>query len=470
MSDPRIDYLVNPFMDLVSRNNFDNLKNKMHIFTGVTGQGKTHSCVYDWIPELLCGKETQLVIYSVPEDSVREDDLFEDIAFECGAKFESTRGHKNNKRLFNKVKKEINKGNPVLLTINHASLSGGSAGQEFGEWLVQENIDCAIIIDEAHLWTVSCFENYKNVTGNTPSDYNAVLFKWCMKVSEVTSKIFGITATPNAEHLNKINPAPGMDFCIVNQFCPKELLIGRSAWLDNCELFDMSDAVFALQHALSKFTNRRGFATKKQTMMLQCAPNIDSKNANPWTIEYTKKQILNYLEQNPWFDRDEPILAVMATVNGKETKAMYAINGSYIICDDGDDEIKENLRDPEHPLTFLLTVEKGKCGMDITNLSSFMSFRSNVKRDSSGEEIIISFLQQLGRLVRLNPGVELDEYDLSEYARSIKDNPALINQLIANNSFDVYLPNTSTWKCATEVFTKQYCSTVVQARSWIGTL
>jgi hypothetical protein len=291
-----------------------------------------------------------------------------------------------------------------------------------------------------------------------------------MKVSEITSKIFGITATPNAEHLNKINPAPGMEFSIANEFCPKELLVGRSAWLDNCELFDMSDAVFALQHALAKFTNRRGFANKKQTMMVQCAPNIDSKNANPWTIEYTKKQILDYLEQNPWFDRDEPILAVMATVNGKETKVMYAINGSYIVCDDGDAEIKENLRDPDHPLTFLLTVEKGKCGMDIKNLSSYMSFRSNVKRDSSGEEIIISFLQQLGRLVRLNPGVELDDYDLTDYARSIKDNPAMINQLIANNSFDVYLPNTSTWKWATEVFTKQYCSSVVQGRSWIGTL
>ena len=108
--------------------------------------------------------------------------------------------------------------------------------------------------------------------------------------------------------------------------------------------------------------------------------------------------------------------------------------------------------------------------MDIKNLSSYMSFRSNVKRDSSGEEIIISFLQQLGRLVRLNPGVELDDYDLTDYARSIKDNPAMINQLIANNSFDVYLPNTSTWKWATEVFTKQYCSSVVQGRSWIGTL
>jgi hypothetical protein len=464
MTDPRIDYLVNPFMDLVNRNNFDNLKNKMHIFTGVTGQGKTHSCLYNWIPKLFEKKE--LVIYSVPEDSVREDKLFNNVAFDCRAKFHSTKSVKTNKRLFKNVIEDLNNGYKVMLTINHQSLSGGAAGKEFGDWIVDNKINCAVIVDEAHLWTVSCFENYKNVTGNTPSNYDAVLFKWCMNISNVTSNIFGITATPNAEHLNKINPAPGMEFSIANEFCPKEYLIGKSAWLDTCDLYEKENAEYALQNALTKFINRRGLAFQKQTMMIQCAPNIDGANANPWTIEYTKEKILSYLNDNQMFDCDEPVVAIMTS----EDKAMYSLNGSRFVCSDGDEEIKENLRDPDHPLTFLMTVEKGKCGMDIHNLSAYFSFRWNIKRDSNGEEIIISFLQQLGRFVRLNPGIDLEEYDLTEYARSIKDNSQSVNQLIANNSFDVYLPKTTTWNHAVNVFKQYYCSTVIQGRSWIASL
>lgn len=464
MTDPRIDYLVNPFMELVDDNNFDNLKNKMHIFTGVTGQGKTHSCLHDWIPKLF--KTTDLIIYSVPEDSVREDRLFDNVAFECRARFHSTNTTKTNKRLFKNIIRDLIDGYKVLVAINHQSLSSGSAGKDFGDWIVDNDVNCAVIVDEAHLWTVSCFENYKSVTGNTPSNYDAVLFKWCMNVSSVTSKIFGITATPNAEHLNRINPAPGMEFSISNKFCPKELLIGKSAWLDDCDLFEKEDAEFALQRSLNKFIRRRGFANDKQTMMIQCAPVIDSKNANPWTIKYTMEKILNYLDQNQLFDSDEPILAVMSD----KDKSMYSLDGSRIVCRDGDEEIKENLRDDDHPLTFLLTVEKGKCGMDIHNLSTYFTFRWNIKKDPSGEPVIISFLQQLGRFVRLNPGVRLNEYDLTEYAKTIKDDTMKVNNLISNNSFDVYLPKTSTWEHAVNVFKEQYCSDVVQGRKWVSTL
>ena len=70
--DPRIDFLVNPFIKLINKKGFSKIRETMHIFRGVTGQGKTYTCIHDWIPALL-EKNVRLLVYSVPFNEIRQD-------------------------------------------------------------------------------------------------------------------------------------------------------------------------------------------------------------------------------------------------------------------------------------------------------------------------------------------------------------------------------------------------------------
>jgi len=455
--DPRVDYLVNPFNNLINKKKFSDVRKTMHIFRGVTGQGKTYTCIHDWIPRLL-EKNVRLIVYSVPFNEIRQDDEFETAAAKYGANVVYN-FHKAQRFLKNK------NGNPVILIVTNQNWTG-EKGKNFQKWVVSniESIPTAFILDEAHTWTVSCQPNYRAVTGNNTPSYEAILFKQLSKLSRVTPYMFGMTATPNAEMIGTVLTATGMTFEIVNEMADKSLLISKTAWLNTIEHYKRGAEQYAFENFTSKFLGK--VSDDKPVMMIHVC-----REPNLWNVENTLAHLKSYLKLvDAAIDTDEKTIVVLTD----KRKFITDLDGNEERVND--EKALDYLRDPEHPARFLIVVEKGKCGMNVSNLASYFSFRFVDRKDMEGTFIITNFLQTAGRFVRPNASYALDSNnDLTSYVLSIKNNAEytdsqkkrILDELISVNSFDICVPDTETWRESMTIFSRDYCSSVIDARWWV---
>ena len=157
--DPRIDYLVKPFLELVNSEKFCETRTRMHIFCGVTGQGKTYTCIHDWIPELL-SKGLKLIVYSVPFNEIRQDEEFENMALNNSANISAHVVYD-----FDKARRILKnkQSNPVILIVTNQNWTG-NRGKMFQKWIISniKTTPTAFFLDESHTWLVSCNENYRN--------------------------------------------------------------------------------------------------------------------------------------------------------------------------------------------------------------------------------------------------------------------------------------------------------------------
>lgn len=453
--DPRIDYLVNPFNDLINKKNFSNVRNTMHIFRGVTGQGKTHTCIQDWIPALL-HEGVRLIVYSVPFNEIRQDDQFEIAAAKNSANV--AYGFDKAQRLL-----KNRNANPVILIVTNQNWTG-LKGKTFQKWVISnKDIPVAFILDEAHTWTVSCNENYRDVVGSNTPAYEAVLFKDLSKLARETPYIFGMTATPNAEMIGTVVSSPGMNFSVVNEMAHKNLLISKTAWLNSVEHYPKGDEQFAFENSIHNFCKKE--TVDKPVMMIQVC-----KEPNEWNVSNTLEHLKEYLKLDASFDFDEKLIIVLTD----KKKFVTDLEGNTERVND--ETALDYLRDPDHSARFLIVVEKGKCGMNIHNLSSYFSFRFVDKRDTEGTYITTNFLQTAGRFVRPNASYALDsQSDLTSFVRSVKNSSEytksnkirILNELVDGNSFDICVPNTDTWIESMRIFREDYCSSAIDAREWI---
>lgn len=454
--DPRIDFLVNPFIKLINKKGFSKTRETMHIFRGVTGQGKTYTCIHDWIPALL-EKNVRLLVYSVPFNEIRQDEQFEIAAAKYGSMVAYDFG-KATRLLKNK---EVDS---VILVVTNQNWTGFK-GKNFQKWLITniESIPTAFILDESHTWTVSCDENYKKVTGNNTPSYDAVLFKQLTKLSRVTPYIFGMTATPNAEMIGTVITSDGMDYIIVNEMAHKSLLISKTAWLNSISFYEKGDEQFAFENFLHNFCKKE--TVDKPVMMIQAC-----QERSEWNASNTLEHLKAYLDLDGCFDSDEKLIVVLTD----KKKFVTDLEGN--IEKVNDETALDYLRDPEHPARFLIVVEKGKCGMNVHNLSSYFSFRFTDKKDGEGTIITTNFLQTAGRFVRPNASYALDSNsDLTNFVYSVKNSSQytksqkarILNELIDGNSFDICVPNTDTWVESMRIFREDYCSSTIDAREWI---
>lgn len=457
--DPRIDYLVNPFNDLINKKDFSNVRNIMHIFRGVTGQGKTYTCIQDWIPALL-HKGLRLIVYSVPFNEIRQDEQFEIAAAKNSANVAYDLD-KAQRLLKNK------NANPVILIVTNQNWTGRK-GRTFQKWLISniESIPTSFILDESHTWTVSCNENYRDVVGSNTPEYEAALFKDLSKLARKTPYIFGMTATPNAEMVGTVITGPGMNFLVVNEMAHKSLLISKTGWLNSMQFYQKGGEKFAFENSIYNFCKKE--TSDKPVMLIQVC-----KEPNEWNVSKTIDHLKNYLKDVGPFDSDEKLIVVLTS----EKKFVTDLDGNTEKVDD--ETALDYLRDPGHSARFLIVVEKGKCGMNIHNLSSYFSFRFVDKRDTKGTFITTNFLQIAGRLVRPNASYALDsENDLTSFVRSVKTGSEYtksakkrtLNKLIDGNSFDICVPNTDTWIESMRIFREDYCSSVIDAREWIDSI
>ena len=454
------DYLVLPFFDTINSKTFSSSIQIMKIIVGATGQGKTFSTATIFIPELIKEKKVDLVVVSVPQTEILDKEIFEDVvANMVGVHY--TNDVKEAKKLLKRNKK-------VVLTTTHSSFSIQDKGKDLQDYMIKSGKQFAIFIDEAHTWLVSSWENYRITNGwnATVVSYEATLFKSLDNLSKYSPYIFGLTATPNAEQLNKVETVGGMKFQVINDFAPLELLIGKTAWFKGVTYYDKSfkNQYDILDKYETAIMNLYGSYFKKT--MLVAVGNDGVKNG--YDIKNVKRETFRILRSNGLISSDEQVIAVMSY--DKSIQGSYADDGSFTKLDD--DEIKEKLNDANNSLRILIVVQKGKMGMNVFNLKSLVSFRASDKNNGDGESLVEFAIQLIGRLVRLNTGLSNSEftskygYDIETYVKTLSDDE--VSSLIEANSMDILIPDTTMWKNAIEQFKKNYVSSVQSAKAWIN--
>lgn len=451
------DYLIAPFMKKVNDKDFVHSTGVMKILTGVTGQGKTYSTAKVFIPFLANEKNVDIFVVSVPTTEILDKDDFKKINFKVlGVS------------VVDNIKDALHDaelGMKVVLLTTHQGFVVSEKGKEFHDYLKNSGKTFAIFIDEAHTWLVSDVKNYKDVNGSSNPAYEATMFKNLDKLSFYSPYIFGLTATPNAEQFGNVKTIGNMTFEVINTLPPKKVMLSKTAYFGKETFYDynFSTDKFAINLLYENAITETFLASSKikKTMMV----SVGYYNA---TTGYDKSYVMqitrNSLYAQSLVGEDEMVIALM-TGEKKET-GVYSVNGSFQKLDE--DEIKKKLNDNDDPLKIVIVVQKGKMGMNIFTLKTLFSFKPQNKKDSSGSAITEFAIQTLGRLVRLNTGLEKEEfakkyeYDLSNYIKTLSDEEK--NEVLEANTINIYLPNTDMYKEAVSIFKDKYVSSIQTAK------
>ena len=455
--DPLLDYLINPFNELVDSLIKTPKYNVANFATGLTGQGKTYAITKNHLNKLFSDTNVKLVIYSVPDSAVLENDKFEDALEDIDGtiKFVTTSYD---------AMKYLRRGKKVVFNTHHAGV--WTKTSKYGKILIkyiEDNLKdkVAIFIDEAHTWMVSHPDNYKDVSGNKPSTYNASLYNGLSKIASISSFIFAITATPNREAKSKISTIGSMKFKFYNTLPPKALMMYRNSWFNKKMVFNASDKESVKETLLEMLKDMKAdeaITGVKKTAMIQVKANY--KESKKWggDISEIGKLLTEINNEYKIFPTNELLYIKL----DKDTKESYSTDNNKKVVYDTEDEIKEELDDITSSVRIILVVEKGKAGMNVYSLKYLMSLREYNSKDYRSDEFGVmteTAIQIMGRLVRLYAGMSNEKFDkISGYniINYIKTNPKLIEKIKILNSFNVYVPNNYVWGEAIKEFEELY--------------
>ena len=137
-------------------------------------------------------------------------------------------------------------------------------------------------------------------------------------------------------------------------------------------------------------------------------------------------------------------------------------------------EVKNALANPEHACQILIVIEKGKMGMNIHNLKTYMSFRKTDKEMSSkydNKPITETAKQIVGRFMRIWTGMTNEKfvkeygYDLTEYVKNLDEDG--LKSLFKLNSYYLYVPNNEMWRAAIKMIKKDLSPSIETANAWV---
>ena len=458
-------YLTEPFNNLINKKGFATNKNTMYIIRGTTGLGKTYATFNDFIPALFGKHNLDLVIYSYPKTEVF-DKMDANLCIT-----ESILQSGKHVQLCTSVKEAmtyLKKGYKVLLCLTHAAITNKN-GKKFMRDLEGMGLITGYFVDESHSWMISHIDNYRNVMGSNTPKYEGGLFKMLSKLAERTPYIFGLTATPNAEQINKVPVIGSMQFKMMNDYPKLEETIGRSGWMGSVTTYDLEgldkSEIFNLFGDAVELHLKESDLYGKGTMMIK----VGRANCG---LELTMENVQNYLKYLvrcgyiEYLGKKSDMVAVLTS----DFKGFINFIPCVVGNNNGikieyttrtEDEVKDALANTEHNCQILLVVEKGDMGMNIHNLKTFFSFRRTDKDMGTlydKEPITENAIQTIGRMMRIYTGVSNEEftdkwgYDLTEYVKSLTDDE--VEDLLELNSYKIYVPNNEMWNASISAIRK----------------
>ena len=470
---PLKDYLIKPFNNLIDKLSKKPVFNKGYLMVGMTGQGKTTSITTNALRKLLIGEDLQVVIYSAPENAILENAVFEEATMELQKDLPKGVHVKFCDNPMEALK-AIKSGKKVVISTTHAGIwtKQSKFGPILFNHIYDNKISNAVFIDEAHMWTISDWINYKPVSGNEPTNYEASLFTKVQMLSEFSPFIFFITATPNREHNGIVTPIGTMEYEIINDFPPKKLMVWKNAWLNSHTHFDANSEVSIKETMKKMFSKMKEDEKKtgvKKVAIIQVKPVLSQKvidgrirkGMSTWHADLkTIKQMA--FDLNNAYEFWSPKELVFSEMNEKNV-SQYSSDGNYVQPFQDSQELKETSNDVNDELRVIFVVEKGKAGMNIFPAKVLMSLKNYTAKSDDLGFITEIPLQIMGRLVRLYAGMSKDElvaiaggdYNMKKF---LSNTTIKLEVMKILNSFDLYIPNTKVWYKAIEEFLEKYAT------------
>ena len=474
------------FKKEVDSPDFEKSLGEMKIFTGAMGSGKTWTLINKIAKYLFEEKGIDAIIIGVPQTEVVNGD-------------EWVKASKRKETLSNGKTKTISTYNVIGLdddTIKEASRSieceedfvalmtnsklTNGTGDNLVNKLNESGKKFAVFIDESHCWLISHYTNMQDTSGNANNKfYRARLFEFIGKIASYNPHVHGLTATANREQTGVIetaNPNTSLTFRTPNKLLDPINYIFRNAWFDDKgdDNFMDVDNEFEVEEKVTGFLN--DFydiqdllrpSNMKQVMMWQ----VNTANSNnQYQLPYVVEMIARLVSENDFEVETKRVIAVLSS---KHT-GFYDLDGETFESAQ-EEVVLDALRDPDHPATHMVVVQKGRMALTINNLTSLISFRQTEKEisGSSNEKITISPLQLLGRLVRMfvsknNNEVELTDADGNEFFTLLQyiagTDEESLSRLFMSNSFRVLLADSDTWRAAIKDFNTSYVNTLADAK------
>ena len=471
-------YLIEPFNKLINKKGFATNKEKMYIIRGTTGLGKTYTTFNNFIPTLFGEHNLDLIIYSYPKTEVF--DIMQ-------AKESATKSIiQSGKAVYiattvKEARTLLKKGNKVLLCLTHQAICVSNNGKRFMRDLEGMGLKTGYFVDESHSWMISHIDNYRNVMGSNTPKYEGGLFKMLSKLAERTPYIFGLTATPNKEQINKVPVVGSMDFNIINKYPKLKETIGRSGWVGSITKYDLEGLdvgdVYMQFYDAVELHLEKSYKYGKRTIMIKTerangALGFTMDNIQLALKSLSKDGASEYLGNS---EHKSDVIAVLThNFKGFVNFVPWGFGTRIEYTTRTEDEIKEALSNPEHNCEILLVVEKGDMGMNIHNLKTIFSFRKTDKEMSTlydKEPITENAIQIVGRAMRINTGVSNEKftdewgYDLTDYVKSLTEDG--VEGLLELNSLDLYVPDNEMWNASIEAIRKDLCPSKEMASAWI---
>jgi hypothetical protein len=434
------EYLTVPFMKHQEHMNDDNL-NTFNILIGRTGQGKSYGLWNVSVPYYVEDRK-KLIIVSAPmteifdSHDVIDEWIHDNIDDHYRVSIIDMRYNKDSVSIRNEFRK-LDKGrtDTLVVIMAHSYWSTGNLSSFFTKKVREFGDKTVFFADEIHTFMTSCWQNYKSNMGHGSdrnSSYNASFYKKVAEIASYTPHVWGLTATPTAEQLGRLNVGGKMKYRIINENCPKELIKDHNAFYRNINFVFEHTKPFC--EAIDKLVSENEMLSAydlKKTMLVKCT--YKEKGAD---TEFVKNFMIEYIKANGYFSSDEMCIAVMT----QDEKYIMSTNGSKKYLDD--QSIKDALNDPKHPATFVLVVQKGNAGMNVHTLKYLVSFRFQNYENGQGDFITHNARQLMGRLVRLN-GKRTDNNEQA---------------WIIANSIDMVLADTDMMRDAVQKFKEDFFS------------
>ena len=466
-------YLTKPFDNMLKDKDFHTDTNMMKIIVGTTGLGKTYTMYNSFIPTLFEKNDLDIIFVTFPLKEVYDRS-------EAEAVIVNTKGVVYSEE-FEYAKPSLEKKRKVLLCVSNQLITNPN-GNDFISYLISKGYKIGWFVDEPHMHiAASDISHYKDVMGSHTPQYNARLYKQVSKIARVSPYIFGLTATPTAEHTMLIEPFGDMKFRIINDYPDKKEIISATGWFGSYTPYELGTVgdpketidVFR-DHLDNLFQKTETFGSKRVGMIICEREN----GSGGWNIDNVRDMIRTYLIHNNIIEQDTVAVLTSVFSGYLNLCTVPGINGYYKkLSEELYDEstIIKNLNDLNHPSKILLVIEKGKAGMNVHPLKSTFSFRNTDKErsaDFDNEPILEMATQIMGRMMRINPGmdkhsfVEKYGYDLKNYVKSL--NSVQRRTLLEENSFDLYTPNLKMWTETVRKVSNELCPGKTEASSWMS--
>jgi hypothetical protein len=463
-----------PFIEHCERVESNNYEyNIVKLINLQTGSGKTHGTFNSAIPILFNIYGVKLICYTYPYSEIYDEDSVFDSTLLSDNVIHLKIEHTNLKTLLDDIYKSINKGKKILLTSTNASFFAHQEnyGSELLKFCKEHNISSSLFLDEIHQWSTSDIENYRYNTGNNTPEFSATMYKSLSKWAKFTPYIFGLTATLTPEqYTNKVKGDTKYEVLVPPM--PIEALIYTSGWLNNFTYYDIHNPLNSFFGFVDEFENSNRslinwseYAHKKnkwfETSMII---RVDSVKGE-YHKNRVKNELINHLRlkfRGGYAKMEEYSIAIM----DQKGCYIYNLNGGKLKQSETD--IKDKLNSKSDPLRYLIVVERGKSGINISTMKWYFDFRSSSKRNAE-DFIIQNLLQLCGRLQRLNvvgwdnsKFIKEYGYNLEKYISNLIENESFdeLSRLLISNSYRVCVPNIPIWYVVEKKIVNEVSNTV----------